>query len=368
MSYRILGVLILLFVYSERIRRSAVFKENQKAISKNLLQIIEILLVVYWVSITLKLLNFYDVIYENVVEFLTTPRYIGTVAFTLWGIFAFILVVWASVVISRLVKYLMERQYLSSSQFGDNKKGAYILLIRYFILLFGFFLAIAAAGIPLDKVTIILGALSVGIGFGLQNIVNNLVSGFILALERPIQTGDIVEIGKFMGVVKDIGIRSSNVKTFDGAEVIVPNASFISNEVINWTLSNNHRRVEIMVGVAYGSNTQEVTKVLQTAIANHNEVMSIPPPMVLFHGFGDSSLDFRLLFWAKSMDNWLNLRSHVMEDIYQSLRDADIEIPFPQQDLHIKSDTSSPVQSNQESPLKRSRKDPTQKNRPHNRR
>ena len=342
-SYRILGALILLFIYSEHVQRNLAIREHQKTISDNLFQLAGVIMLLYWFGITLKNFGLFDIIYEQTREYLLLPRFIGTFEFTLWSIVAFLLVVWISVTLSRLVKYLLEQRYINSQAASTgSRRGAYILLIRYFILLFGLFLAVVAAGIPLDKVTIILGALSVGIGFGLQNIVNNLVSGLILALERPIQTGDIIEVGEFLGVVKDIGIRSSTVTTLDGADVIVPNADFISSKVINWTHSNQSRRIEIFVGVAYGSKDDDVTKLLQETLRNHDEVQQNPEPMVLFHEFAESSIRFRLLFWVGNFKDWLRLRSEITQEIYRRLAEANIRIPFPQRDLHIIDNSNHP--------------------------
>lgn len=339
-SFRIIAVLILLFTYSQRVQRSKMIRENQKEISANLSQVASVLLTLYWISLSLDSFNLYDMLYETITTFLLATRSLGSIEFSYWSIIVFILVIWASVTLSRLIKYFLEQRYMASSSNTKHKKGAFILLTRYFILLLGFFLAIVAAGIPIDKITIILGALSVGIGFGLQNIVNNLVSGFILALERPIQVGDVIEVGTFMGIVQDIGIRSSTIKTFDGSEVIVPNANFISGEVTNWTLSDKHYRIEILVGVAYGSDSSHVMEVLKQTLDNHDEIMKTPEPMVIFQGFGESSLDFRVLFWCKNRDIWVSLRSEVMDAIYKRFKQEQIEIPFPQRDLHIKSDVS----------------------------
>jgi small-conductance mechanosensitive channel len=341
-SYRILGALILLFIYSEHIQRNLVMRAHQKTISDNLFQFAGALMLLYWLGITLKNFGLFDTVYEQTRDYLLLPRFIGTFEFTLWSIVAFLLVVWLSVTLSRLVKYLLEQRYNNSTTTFGSRRGAYILLTRYFILLFGFFLAVVAAEIPLDKVTIILGALSVGIGFGLQNIVNNLVSGLILALERPIQTGDVIEVGEFLGVVKDIGIRSSTVTTLDGADVIVPNADFISSKVINWTHSNQSRRTEIFVGVAYGSKDDEVIKLLQETLRSHDEVLKTPEPMILFHEFGESSIRFRLLFWVGNFKDWLRLRSEITQEIYRRLAEANIRIPFPQRDLHIIDNSNHP--------------------------
>ena len=207
--------------------------------------------------------------------------------------------------------------------------------MRFFLVTVGFILALLVSGIPIDRITIIIGALSVGIGFGLQNVVNNLISGIILIFERPIQTGDLVELQQYTGFVKDIGIRSSVIRTYDGAEVIVPNGNLVSQEVINWTLSNRQRRVEIRVGVAYGSDAKEVTEVLRTVLESHQKVLKRPAPAVLLDGFGDNSVDFRLLFWTSDIDNWLTTRSELSTNIYNALDEAGISIPFPQRDIHV---------------------------------
>ena len=210
-----------------------------------------------------------------------------------------------------------------------------MLLVRLGILAGGFLLAMSAAGIPLDKVAIVLGALGVGIGFGLQNIVNNLVSGIILAFEKPIKIGDVIELGPFIGKVKEIGIRSSKVVTFDGADVIIPNGDLLSQQLTNWTLSNNSRRIELIVGVGYGSDIPAVREAIQRAINSRDNVMAYPRPMVLVNNFSESSVDFRILFWTRHFDDWVSVKSDLMGAIYDELRQSGIEIPFPKRDIYV---------------------------------
>jgi small-conductance mechanosensitive channel len=211
------------------------------------------------------------------------------------------------------------------------------LLVKYSIVTLGVIAAASVAGIHMTNLAIILGALSVGIGFGLQNIFNNLVSGLILLLERPIKIGDTIEVGALMGVVKSIGIRASNVHTLDGAEIIVPNGNLISNEVINWTLSDKRRRIEVLVGVAYGSDPYQVQKIFLDILSSQKDIVKDPKPIVLFNNFGDSSLDFRILFWTDNFDEWIRIRSEVIFRIHDGLKEAGIQIPFPQRDLNIRS-------------------------------
>jgi small-conductance mechanosensitive channel len=202
----------------------------------------------------------------------------------------------------------------------------------------GFLLAFAAAGISMDRMAIVLGALSVGIGFGLQNIVNNLVSGIILAVEKPMEVGDVIELGNRMGTVKEIGFRSSQIATYDGSVIIVPNGDFISQQLINWTHSNNnYRRVDLVIGVPYGTDLEKAKTIVMAILESHKEVARYPAPLVLVHQFGSSSVDLRALFWTAEFDKWVGLRSDVLQQIYQRFGESGIEIPFPQQDLHIRS-------------------------------
>jgi len=167
-----------------------------------------------------------------------------------------------------------------------------------------------------------------------------MVSGLILALERPIKVGDVVQVGELIGTVRAIGLRSSQIKSYDGAEVIVPNGNLISNEMINWTLSDSNRRMDIRVGVAYGSDTDAVIKILQDLAMDHPQVDKNPIPTAYFTGFGDSSLDFRLLAWT-NIDQRLAVESDLNRSIDKAFQKAGIEIPFPQRDLHIRSDQFS---------------------------
>jgi small-conductance mechanosensitive channel len=196
--------------------------------------------------------------------------------------------------------------------------------------------AAGAAGLDLSRLALVAGALGVGIGFGLQTIVANFISGLILLFERPVKPGDTVEFDGLRGVVQSIGMRASIVRTFQGADVIVPNQDFIAGRVVNWTLSDQTRRVEIPVGVAYGTNPPEVITLLTDTVGKHAKVLERPAPTVLFSGFGESSLDFEIRLWT-SADDWPAVRSDVLVATYEALTRAGIEIPFPQRDLHLRS-------------------------------
>ena len=207
--------------------------------------------------------------------------------------------------------------------------------VSYAVVLVGLWFAVLASGMDVTRFTVLVGTLGVGIGFGLQNVVNNFVSGLILLYERPVRLGDVVEVGKTTGEISRIGVRSSTVKTFQGAEVVVPNSNLVSNELVNWTLSDRARRIEIEVGVAYGSDPERVVKLLVEAARGHDGVLEFPPPSALFTGFGDSSLDFQLRCWTRRFDLWTVVASEVRIAVSRALEAAGIDIPFPQRDLHV---------------------------------
>ena len=185
--------------------------------------------------------------------------------------------------------------------------------------------------------TLMLSALGVGIGFGLQSIVNNFVSGLILLFERPVRVGDIIEIGGQWAEIRRIGIRATTVQTPDHADLIVPNADLISNQVTNWTLGNRQIRLIVPVGVAYGSDVALVMKTLFDCTREVAMVVKSPPPQVLFLTFGESTLDFELRVWVWNADHRLTVRSELHQKIDQLFREKKIEIAFPQRDLHLRS-------------------------------
>jgi len=246
-------------------------------------------------------------------------------------------VLWLSMIIARVINYFYDFAEQQSSEASDIRKAkTSVLLIRISVFTGGFIAAILFSGIPVTEVTIVLGALGVGIGFGLQNIVNNLVSGIILAFERPVQVGDIIEVGDRAGTIKEIGIRASKIQSVDGSELIIPNGDLISQHVINWTLSDNFRRIELTVGVAYGSDIEKVQAILTRIVKNRSEITQKLLPMVHLHNFSESSVDFKLLFWsAASIDKAMTLKSSVMSEVYNEFAKEGIEIPHPKRDIKV---------------------------------
>ena len=239
--------------------------------------------------------------------------------------------------ISWLRKQLDER-WLSKARADVGARNAVSTVSAYIGATIAILLALSIAGVDLSNLAIIAGALSVGIGFGLQNIVNNFVSGLILLFERPIKQGDWVVVGTTEGYVKRISVRSTQIQTFDNADVLVPNSELISSQVTNWMLRDRKGRVRIPVGVAYGSDVNKVKELLLGIALTHPQTVvdgTNPRPRALFMGFGPSSLDFELRFFIRNVDERLNTLSDVNFAIDKAFREAGITIPFPQTDVHL---------------------------------
>ncbi|MGB5422427.1 MAG: mechanosensitive ion channel domain-containing protein, partial [Desulfobacterales bacterium] len=204
------------------------------------------------------------------------------------------------------------------------------------VMLIGFLLALSTLGFEISKITIMLSALGIGIGFGLQGIVNNFVSGLILLFERPVRVGDTIEIDGKFSEIRKIGVRATTVLTRDRADLIIPNADLISNQVTNWTLRNRLARLIIPVGVAYGSDVSLVMETLMQCAQSNPKVANLPAPKALFLSFGESTLDFELRVFLREFDERIDVKSDLHQAIDRRFREAKIEIAFPQRDVHLR--------------------------------
>jgi small-conductance mechanosensitive channel len=312
-----------------------IVKLYQKDILKRINRVTIFVLSIIFLTGTLNSFFIFDFIYDGIVNFLVTPYTLCNFTFTINDILLFILILIVTGWISRIIQFILQEQVLFKSRKQKDISASISSLVKFGIITIGFFVAALASGFPLDKITLMISAFGVGIGFGLQNIFNNLVSGIILVFERPLQVGDTIEVGHLTGVVKAIGIRASTVRTFDGSEVIVPNGNLISNELINWTHSDSQRRLIIKIGVAYGTDPNEVIKILLSVTKKNKGLLEDPEPYVLFKEFGDFALGFELRCFTESKD-WLFILSDLHVQVNNSLKEAGIVIPFPQRDLNIK--------------------------------
>ena len=242
-----------------------------------------------------------------------------------------------SMQVSWLLQGMSDTQLFARRTVDRGVRDAIKKLIHYAIILLGFLIALGFVGLKLQNFIVLLSAFGVGIGFGLQDIVNNFLSGLILLFERPIKVGDGVLIDNEYGTVTHIGLRSTVVENLNQAELIVPNSQIISQKVTNWTLSSRRIRLVLPVGVAYGSDLEKVLAILASVAAEHPDVLKDPKPMPLFNQFGGSSLDFELRVWMANIDDRPRLQHDLLLAIDRRFRDEKIEIPFPQHDLHLRS-------------------------------
>jgi len=208
-------------------------------------------------------------------------------------------------------------------------------------------------GVSLTHLTVVAGAFSVGIGFGLQSIVNNFVSGLILLFERPLHVGDLVEVGDLLGEVRRIGIRASTVRTMRGADIIVPNADLVTKQMTNWTLGDRLRRIDLPVGISYGTEPGEVIAILERVAKSHPDVLGTPGPKCLLTGYGDSSINFELRAWTDKIDDWTRIRSDLAVALYNAGKEAGLTFPFPQREVRILnySDTGDEVNQGRTKPV-----------------
>jgi small-conductance mechanosensitive channel len=263
---------------------------------------------------------------------------LGDTPFTLWAlIYIIVLVVLLFYAAGKLQVWMSERA-LARTRLDVGARQAVASITRYVVLLLGLLIILQTAGINLTTLNVLAGAVGIGVGFGLQHVVSNFISGLIIMFERPIKIGDRIVVDDVEGDVVRIGARSTVVLTNDNINIIVPNSKFITENVVNWKYNDASVRFKIPVGVAYGSDVRKVEKILLEVAKAEKDVLDDPAPVVRFLEFGDSSLNLELRAWSTSAVNRKGrLISALNFAIYDKFRENGIEIPFPQRDLHIRS-------------------------------
>jgi small-conductance mechanosensitive channel len=342
---RVLRALLAGALRMPEIHRIRSLADHGDAIVARGSSLIEFAAVLLWAYGTMRAFRIDGAVMDWLIGAFTSRLRFGGLDVSLGDLGAFAVTLWLAVLLARLLRLVLESRLEKDSRLPAGVPIAISKTVGYLVVGMGFLVAVLASGMDVTRFTVILGTLSVGIGFGLQNVVNNFVSGLILLYERPIRVGDVIEVGTSTGTVTHIGIRSSTIKTFDGAEVVLPNSNLVSNQLTNWTLSDRARRILIDVGVAYGSDVAKVQEILLLAARASVDVLSDPAPVTLFTGTGDSALNFQLRFWTAHFDRYLSITSMVRTDIVEKLGAAGISIPFPQQDLHVVSVEAAAVRA-----------------------
>jgi len=261
----------------------------------------------------------------------------GEVSIHLGDVLTFAFSAWLALWAARAVRRLLRDELPGRAGLPRGAGNSIASLSYYGVLLVGLLIALSAAGFKVSQLTLVFGALGVGIGFGLQNVVNNFVSGLVLMFERPIQPGDVVDVAGISGTVRGIGLRATVIRTFEGADVVVPNGQLLNGNLSNWTMYDRNRRVEVSVSVAYGSDVGQVVALLQAAAAQTPGVADTPAPVVAMTGYGDSGLNFSVRVWTHDQDGWVVLRSDLLARMLMALDAAGITIPYNRLDVTLRS-------------------------------
>ena len=268
---------------------------------------------------------------------------------TIGGILLLVFLFASVIIVERILQRLLIRRFLSKTRLQPSLQYGLSRIFGYTLIAIGFYVAFQAVGFDLSSLAIVAASVGVGVGFGLQNIINNFVSGIIILAERPISIGDRIEVAGVAGRVTKIQLRSTTVVTNDNITMIVPNADFISNTVTNWSHGDPKVRIRVPVGVAYGSDLKLLQQLLLEAAGEHPKALRDPSPVVLFNEFGDNSLNFELGVWTQEMTAApIHFTSEMNFIIEQKLRENDIEIPFPQRDLHVRSGLPAAAEASSE--------------------
>ncbi len=262
---------------------------------------------------------------------------VGETSYSLLNVFKLVLLIMALWLGVRALTTLVKSRFLQAAIPDRGLQDAIATLMQFSLTGLGLFILLQAWGVDLSALAILASVLGVGLGFGLQNIANNFISGWILLIERPVQVGDFINLGDLLGTVERVGARSTEIRTLDRISIIVPNAELVQNRVVNWSHGHPVSQLHLPLGVAYGSTIEQVHRAVMEAAQTHPEVLRYPRPRLRFLGFGESSLDFDLLVWIRDPRHQLDIKSDVYYLLEASLRRHNIEIPFPQRDLNLRS-------------------------------
>lgn len=279
-------------------------------------------------------------------DFITRPFEIGSLRISVLSVLVGLALMTLLFVFVRVIRRLLRERFLPRAGLNPGVSSAVSTLIGYALMLLGalVILPVMLPGFNLNTLSLMLGAISFGVGFGLRNIADNFMSGIILLIERPIKVGDRIELDDLQGEVVEIRARSTTVRTNDNVDIIVPNSEFVSSRVTNLSHNGDLVRFRVPVGVHYKSDVHRVESALLAAARECPDVVASPEPQVRFMGFGDSSLDFELRVWSESLHSRPNkLRSQVNFRIWEQFKAHDIEIPYPQRDLYVKEFPGVPV-------------------------
>jgi small-conductance mechanosensitive channel len=300
-------------------------------LERTIINIIRYSMLFWWFLIISKSLGIYTYIIEYRDLVLALSWEVGNTTISVSSVLDFLIIIIGTWFVVKIVNIILQVEVFARIKFPRGIPTAITTVLNYMIVISGGIIALSSLGVTAEQFALVFGALGVGIGFGLRNIIANFISGIIMVFERPIQIGDTIEINNTSGKVQGIGTRSSTIKTFDGSEVIIPNADFIAKEITNWTLSDEYRRKTLSFKVELDSDIDKVLVIMKECAKNHKNTLSDPEPVATFLGFGEYYLEFKLYFWLN--ENLIVAPSDIAIDIYKTLQKEGIKMPLPKQQL-----------------------------------
>ncbi len=323
---KIMEEAFLLQIQTSRTRKNYPQSFDFITVTKYLRRLSMIVAVPLWLIVFATNMNLFDALNDFIVEFFTTPRQLGNFSFTIGGMVLFVGIIWLANFLQKYIAYFFG-DVGDDSAFDDRGQRSKLMITRLILLILGFLLAVAASGLPVDRITVILGALSVGIGLGLQSIVNNFVSGVILIFDRPLRIGDTVELGDKKGRVKEIGIRTSTLLTDEGAEVIIPNGDVLSRNIINWTLSNNHIRESLTFTMDKSDHTKDISvEAIRDIVLKNENVIAERKPEITITNLNSRNIELKIFFWTKDFNKSDESAESIKTAVYQYLESRGIVV------------------------------------------
>jgi small-conductance mechanosensitive channel len=295
---RITIEMITLQIYTIRLKRHITTLFDFENLATNARKPLILLVGYLWMVIIASNLNLSETLYESIDDILSRHNKIGSFSFTLGSLILFVAIIWCAHLLEKFTVFFFGGIETVTQETTNKRQFSKLLITRLTLLVVGYLLAISASGMPIDKITIILGALGVGVGLGLQSIVNNFVSGVILIFERPIQIGDVIESGGQSGMVKEIGLRTTKIDTSNGAEVIIPNGNILSQNIVNWTFSNNYKLTEITLSLSGPISHDEITSTIMASLKTVTDVIQDREPELFFDAMGEQKSRIRIKFWS----------------------------------------------------------------------
>lgn len=297
---------------------------NYEKLNNSILRLLSAIVVILWFVVFTSNMNLYNGIIEGLGKFLFQPRTVGSTSFTIGNILLFFFVIYLAALAQKYVGYIFgENQGYTSP---GERKGSKVVVTKLIIIIVGFLLAVLVSGLPVDKITVILGAFGVGIGLGLQTIVNNFVSGIILIFERPLQIGDYVEVSGYKGWVNDIGIRATRLSSSEGAEILVPNGTILSGNLVNWTLNNAQIRLELVLKIAPQSKVNEAKELINTILNEEEDVVKNRTPEIFNQSVNEGAVELKVWFWIGQVSRQQMVRSNVITNIYATFEKHEIKL------------------------------------------